>query len=78
MAAQCDACHSKGYGEMLAAWKDAAASSRAKALAALDEMRKNAAAAPSLPTLLRELQGAYDVVEQAGAMHNPEFAGAGR
>ncbi len=72
---QCEACHKKGYGDKLAAWKDEAALSRAKALTALDEIRKNTAAAQSLQALLREMQGAYDVVEQAGAMHNPEFAG---
>ncbi|MDP2991256.1 MAG: cytochrome c3 family protein, partial [Kiritimatiellota bacterium] len=76
MTAQCDACHKKGYGDKLAVWKDEAASSRAKALAALDELRKNAAASQSLQALLREMQGAFDVVEKAGAMHNPEFASA--
>lgn len=76
MIPQCEACHKKGYGDLLAVWKDNAASARTKALAALDELRKNAPASQSLQALLRELQGAFDVVEKAGALHNPEFAGA--
>lgn len=83
LAAQCEQCHEKGYGDMIQVWKEEAESGRAKARAALEGVSSapSAGAPPKdqgtrLKTLLHQLHGALEEIDRAGAIHNPGFADA--
>jgi hypothetical protein len=80
LAAQCETCHDKGYGEFMQLWKDEAAAGRAKASAALAELsralQERGNREPQLRDLLGQMQAAFEDVDKAGALHNPELAGA--
>jgi len=81
LAAQCETCHDKGFGEMLDLWRDEATTGRKQAAAAIAELEKQIGtkrngAAARLTSLVAELRGALGEVDRAGAVHNPEFAGA--
>jgi len=81
MAAQCEACHEKSFGDMIQLWKDDVVAGRSKAAAALAEMRKtfegrNGKNDESARQLMARMQAALEEVDRAGALHNPEFAGA--
>jgi hypothetical protein len=83
VSAQCETCHEKGYGEMVQTWKGDAQSSRARATAAIEELRKGLGGSrllgergQGLRQLVGQLQGALDQVDKAGAQHNTELADA--
>jgi transcription initiation factor TFIIIB Brf1 subunit/transcription initiation factor TFIIB len=83
VAAQCDTCHEKGYGEMVQTWKSDAQATRAKASAAIEELRKSLgsgrpgnAREQNLQQLVNQLQGALEQVDRAGPQHNTELADA--
>jgi NapC/NirT cytochrome c family, N-terminal region/Cytochrome c3 len=80
LAAQCETCHEKGYGELMQLWKDEAAAGRAKAYAALAQFSRTLQELgnrePQHRDLLGQMQAAFDEIDQAGALHNPELAGA--
>ncbi len=83
LALQCETCHDKGYSDMLKMWKDDAKAGRAKASAAIEELRtwlKNHPAkgdrAAALTALPDQLQAALSQVDKAGAHHNTDFADA--
>jgi len=81
MAAQCEGCHEKGFGDMIQLWKDDVVAGRSKAAAALAEMRKtlegrNGKNGESARQLMARMQAALEEVDRAGPLHNPEFAGA--
>jgi hypothetical protein len=75
-ARRCETCHEKGYGEMLDLWKQEAAAGRAKAAAALEELRKAAGAGNGRRALVDRLDAALAAVDRAGPLHNPELADA--
>jgi hypothetical protein len=81
VTAQCEGCHSKGYGDMVQMWKDDAQSGRAKASAAIDTMRKQLSGAggneaQALKTLVDQMQSTLEQVDKAGPQHNTDFADA--
>ena len=83
LTAQCETCHDKGYGDMLQLWKDDAKNARAKANAAIGELRKSLEGRPAkseqtaaLKALVDQMQAALDQVDKAGAHHNTDFADA--
>jgi hypothetical protein len=83
VSAQCETCHEKGYGEMVQTWKSDAQTSRAKASAAIEDLRKSLgsgrprnAQEQSLQQLVSQLQGALEQVDRAGPQHNTELADA--
>ncbi len=83
LTAQCETCHSKGYGDMLKMWKDDAQAARTKASAALDVLRDSLKSNPPgsdqaarLRALVDQLQAALSQVDKAGAHHNTDFADA--
>jgi NapC/NirT cytochrome c family, N-terminal region/Cytochrome c3 len=83
LTAQCETCHSKGYGQMLQMWIDDAKSERVKANAAIDDLRQSMAAVKigsgarsDLETLAAQMQSALEQVDKAGPHHNPDFADA--
>ncbi len=80
---QCETCHDKGYGDMIQMWKEDAKTGRAKASAAIEELRKNldgrkklTPAQETLKQLIDQMQAALDQVDKAGAQHNTDFADA--
>ncbi len=80
---QCETCHDKGYGDMVQVWKDDAKTSRDKASAAIEELRKgigggNRLSPPqeAIKQLADQLQEALDEVDKAGPQHNTDFADA--
>jgi hypothetical protein len=77
LAKQCESCHDKGYGDMVQTWKDDAAASRAKAVAAIEELKKSIST-PRDPAaqLAARLEAAVSGVDRAGAHHNTDFAEA--
>lgn len=70
---QCETCHEKGYGEMAKSWIDDAKASRAKAAAAIEELRKKGGAAAQIAT---QMQALLEQVDAAGPQHNTELADA--
>src|SRR5262249_42623376 len=80
LAAQCETCHEKEYGDLIQLWKEEAASGRAKAAAALAEfsrtVQERGNREPQLRSLLVQMQAAMAEIDEAGALHNPELAGA--
>jgi hypothetical protein len=78
----CETCHEPGYGEMVQTWLDDAASSRAKAAAAIENYRKTAegmtddAARQAALKLADQMEAALKDVDKAGVQHNPDFADA--
>ena len=75
---QCETCHEKGYGDMVQAWIDDAKTARAKASAAVEELRKSVGGAKEDPRqqLADQLQSALDQVDKAGTQHNTDLADA--
>jgi hypothetical protein len=80
---QCDTCHDKGTGDMIQMWKDDAKAGRAKAAAAIEDLRKGISGARRLSPAQQEkrqladrLQAALEQVDKAGAQHNTEFSDA--
>ena len=83
VSAQCETCHEKGYGDMVQMWKTDAQATRAKAAAAVDELRKSLgdgkprnAQEENLRRLVAQMQSALDQVDQAGVQHNTDLADA--
>ncbi len=79
VTAQCESCHEKGYGDMVGSWKEDAKASRAKAAAAIEELRKSLAGKPrneNLSRLVLQMQNALEEVDKAGVQHNTELADA--
>ncbi len=80
LAKHCETCHDKGYGEMVQMWKDDASASRAKAAAAVEELRRTAAglrddsARETAIQLASQLESALLMVDKAGTHHNIDFA----
>ncbi len=80
---QCETCHEKGYGDMVEMWKSDAKTSRDKASAAIEGLRK-AAESSMMPSqrqqaqreLAGRLQAALEAVDKAGPQHNTDFADA--
>ncbi len=78
----CEACHDKGYGDLVQTWLEDSAASRAKASAAIETFRKSArgmsdnAARQTALNLADQLEGASKDVDKAGAQHNTDFADA--
>ncbi len=83
LAAQCETCHDKGYGDMIQLWKDEVTTERSNAKAALADLRKTLQGKDTrngessrLQTLLDQLEAALEQVDRAGPLHNPEYATA--
>lgn len=81
LGAKCDECHEKGYGEMITMWKEEAAASREKALAAIGPYRGSLSASSSdaktksaMIDLLSKMEAAITALDKAAAVHNPEYA----
>jgi hypothetical protein len=82
LAKHCESCHDKGYGDMVQMWKDDAAAGRAKAAAAIEELKQSAAGRQDRGTrdaaaqLAARLESGLERVDKAGAHHNTDFADA--
>jgi hypothetical protein len=78
----CEACHDKGYGDVVQTWLDDAAAGRGKAAAAIEGLRKSAqamsdkAARQAALNLADQLEAALKEVDKAGVQHNTEFGDA--
>ena len=80
---QCDTCHDKGTGDMVQMWKDDAKAGRAKAAAAIEDLRKSIGGGRILSPAQKEkkqladrLQAALEQLDKAGAQHNTDFSDA--
>jgi hypothetical protein len=77
---QCESCHSQGYGNMVQQWLDDAKTGRAKAVAAVEELRKTLGTGrgrnPALQALVDQMQAALDQVDKAGPQHNTDLTDA--
>jgi hypothetical protein len=81
LAAQCSKCHDASYPDMLKTWKDEAAAGKAKAVAAIEDLKKGSGAqlgdrSDDLQRLIRQMEEALARIDRAGPHHNTDFADA--
>jgi hypothetical protein len=72
--AQCETCHDKGYGDMVQLWKDEVRDGRAKASAAVEELKKTGNG--KAMAALEQMQAAMAQMDRGGPHHNTELADA--
>jgi hypothetical protein len=81
LAEGCGSCHDKGYADFVQLWKDDAAAGRAKAAAAIAELRRGGGGTAAKPdgravSEADALQAVLDAIDRAGALHNTTQAEA--
>jgi hypothetical protein len=83
VAPQCEACHEKGFGDMIQAWKDDASSNRQEAAAAIADLQSRLGnnqisrdRSGAVRALIPQLQNAVDQIDKAGPWHNIGLADA--
>jgi hypothetical protein len=83
VAPQCEACHEKGFGDMIQAWKNDASANRQDAAAAIANLQNRGRTnqvprdrSDAVRALIPQLQNAVDQIDTAGPWHNIGMADA--